>query len=70
MDLFAYTLTDDQEKAWIEAYPDEYAQYVNEGLYDPETNQLFEVPDWMNNGDYSDGPFDFALAPSHNTIGW
>ena len=70
MDVWAYTLTEEQIAEWQNAYPDEYKQYVEDGLFDPETGELYEVPDWMIDGNPHNGPFDFALAPSHNTIGW
>lgn len=65
-----YILTPDQAAAWEAAYPDEYKEYVEAGLYDPTTGELFDIPEWMNDGNAGNGPFDFALAPSHNTIGW
>lgn len=65
-----YILTDEQESEWMAAYPEEYAEYVAEGLYDPDTNELLDIPSWMDNGDPNDGPFDFQLNPSHGTIGW
>ena len=65
-----YTLTEEQEAAWALAYPDEYQEYIDAGLYDPDTNELLDIPEWMTNGDPSDGPFDFNLNPSHGTHGW
>ncbi len=65
-----YILTDSQVQAWIAAYPEEYAEYVDAGLFDPDTKELFDIPSWMDDGDPNNGPFDFSLNPSHGTIGW
>ena len=65
-----YILTADQDSAWQSAYPDEYADYVDAGLYDPDTRELFDIPYWMDDGDPSNGPFDFGLNPSHGNSGW
>ncbi len=65
-----YTLTDDQEAAWMDAYPAEYAEYIDAGLYDEDSNLLLDIPEWMNDGDATNGPFDFSLNPSHGTAGW
>ena len=65
-----YTLTDEMVAEWIRLYPEEYDEYVEGGLYDPDTHELLDIPEWMNNGDLSDGPFDFELNPSQWTIGW
>ena len=65
-----YTLTADQVTDWQSAYPQEYADYVENGLFDPTTNELFDIPEWMNDGDPNNGPFDFKLKPSHSTIGF
>ncbi len=65
-----YILTDDQVSSWKATYLDEYNEYVDAGLFDPETNELYDIPEWMTNGDPNDGPFDFALNPSHGTSGW
>ena len=64
-----FILTEDQEASWRTTYPDEYAEYVNKGLYDPDTNELLDIPDWMKDGDPNNGPFDFVLNPSHLTVG-
>lgn len=66
-----YILTDDQVAAWIARDEGaEYNEYVAAGLYDPDTHQLFEAPDWMVDGDPTNGPFDFMLTVSQETIGW
>lgn len=65
-----YTLTADQVSAWQSAYPQEYADYVEYGLFDPDTYEAIEIPEWMNDGDPNNGPFDFNLNPSHSTIGF
>lgn len=70
MNVSGGTLTEAQENAWKSAYPDEYNHYVAEGLYDPDSNEIYEIPDWMDNGDPSDGPFDFSVNKSHGTSGW
>ncbi len=63
-------LTETQETAWRNAYPEEYAEYVDAGFYNPETNELTDIPEWMNDGDPTTGPFDFELNQSHGTAGW
>lgn len=63
-------LTSDQASAWKIAYPDEYAEYVEAGLFDPDSGELLDIPVWMNDGDPNNGPFDFSLNPSHGTGGW
>lgn len=64
-----FTLTAEQAAAWSEAYPNEYAHYVDEGLFDESTLQLLdEPPFWMVDGDPLNGPFDFNLNPSHEEI--
>ena len=65
-----FILTEDQVTSWMNSYPEEYADYVDAGLFDPDTRELFDIPEWMNDGDPNNGPFDFALNPSHGTIGW
>lgn len=65
-----YILTEEQDAAWQQAYPEEYEEYIDFGLYDPETRELLDIPEWMANGDPNDGPFDFNLNPSHGTHGW
>ena len=67
-----YILTDEQEQLWMNDpdHKDEYLEYIDSGLYDPDTNELFDIPEWMNDGDPNNGPFDFQLNPSHGTIGW
>ncbi|MBR3241568.1 MAG: hypothetical protein IKF90_02555 [Parasporobacterium sp.] len=65
-----YILTADQAAAWQQAYPDEYAEYVEAGLFDPDTNELLDIPPWMDDGDPTNGPFDFSLNPSHGNSGW
>ncbi len=64
-----YILTPDQVTTWQDAYPGEYAEYVEAGLFDPATRVLLDIPEWMNDGDPNNGPFDFALNQSHNTHG-
>ena len=63
-------LTDEQVSAWIAAYPDQYNEYVEAGLFDEDTKELLDIPEWMNDGDPNNGPFDFGLNPSHGTSGW
>ena len=65
-----YILTDQQVAQWQSAYPAEYADYVDAGLFDPDTNELLDIPEWMADGDPNNGPFDFNLNPSHGTSGW
>ena len=65
-----YTLTQQQADAWQKAYPDEYADYIEGGFFDPESLVLSDIPEWMNDGDPTNGPFDFSLNPSHGNSGW
>lgn len=65
-----YILTSEQAEAWQSAFPDEYAEYVDAGLFDPDTLELLEMPEWMTDGNPNNGPFDFDLNPSHGTHGW
>jgi len=65
-----YILTAEQIASWQSTYPEEYADYIDAGLFDPETGELFDIPEWMNDGDPNNGPFDFNLNPSHGNIGW
>lgn len=57
-------LTEDQMLKWFNTYPDEFNDYVNSGLLDPETGELSDIPEWMWDGDPDNGPFDFELNPS------
>ena len=63
-------LTAEQAAAWETAYPEEYLEYIDNGLFNPDTGELLDIPEWMNDGDPNNGPFDFSLRPSHATIGW
>lgn len=63
-------LTPDQASSWQSTYPEEYAEYVDAGLFDPESGELLDIPGWMTDGDPNNGPFDFSLNPSHGTSGW
>ena len=65
-----YILTPEQMADWQAAYPDEYEEYVEAGLLNPETGELLDIPEWMNDGNPNNGPFDFEYNQSHNTIGW
>ena len=59
--------------AWQQAYPDEYAEYVEAELLiegTDGTGLLKDIPEWMDDGDLTNGPFDFSLNPSQWTIGW
>ena len=56
---------------WKAENPEEYAEYEEFISQDENGNWVMtDWPDWANNGDPTDGPFDFALNPSHGTIGW
>ena len=63
-------LTADQVNSWKTTYPDEYAEYVDAGLFDEDTRALYDIPVWMDDGDPNNGPFDFKLNPSNDTTGW
>ena len=63
-------LTAEQISSWLSAYPTEYADYVDSGLFNPDTGELLDIPEWMNDGDPNNGPFDFKLNPSNDTTGW
>lgn len=63
-------LTAEQMQQWFATYPDEYNEYVDAGLLDPDSGELLDIPEWMNNGNPDDGPFDFNLNPSHGTSGF
>lgn len=65
-----YTLTPEQVAAWIAKDETEYNEYVEAELFNPETLELLEAPSWMDDGDPTNGPFDFKLNPSHGTGGW
>ena len=65
-----YILTEDQETAWKNSeHSEEYYEYVEAGLYDPETNVLLDIPSWMADADPNNGPFDFILNPSWGSAG-
>lgn len=64
------TLTPSQIAQWQENYPEEYEDYIEAGLFDPETGYLQEFPDWMIDGIDGNGPFDFSLNPSQAHWGW
>lgn len=63
-------LTAEQVNAWKTYDLDEYNDYVENGLFDEDTLELSDIPEWMNDGDPLTGPFDFGLNQSHGTIGW
>ena len=65
-----FILTADQATDWKNTYPEEYAEYVEAELFDPDSGELLDIPEWMNDGDPNNGPFDFKLNPSHGTSGW
>ena len=70
MDITGYViLTAEQAAAWQAAYPEEYADYIAEGLFDEDERFLYDLPEWMNDYDDSNGPFDFGLHPSQATWG-
>ena len=67
-----YILTPDMVAAWrsTEKGEAEYQDFVASGLFDPETGELYDTAEWMNDGNPNNGPFDFQLNPSHWTWGW
>ena len=70
MDVGGYFLTPEQAAAWQAEKPDEYQEYLDSGLFDPITGELYAVPDWMVDGDPLNGPFDFSYNASHEGADW
>ena len=65
------TLTPEQMAAWASGeHAEEYEDYIEMGLLDPETGILIDIPEWMVDGDPNNGPFDFLLNPSQAHWGW
>lgn len=63
-------LTAEQMQQWVAMYPEEYEEYIEAGLLDPETGELLGIPEWMEDGDPANGPFDFILNPSQKHTGF
>ena len=63
-------LTEKQDRDWKRDFPDEYQEFIDAELYDPETRELQEPAEWMYDAVEGNGPFDFYLHPSQATWGW
>ena len=64
-------LSPEEYAKWKAEKPQEFAEYEEWSYQDEDGNWVLEEwPDWMDDGDPTNGPFDFALNPSQRHIGW
>lgn len=77
--ITGYILSESQDSAWQAFNKSQYDEFITNGLYDPETHELYAFAPWMIDGDPANGPFeidpsnpgfDFGYNSSHEGEGW